>query len=242
MQLHLYKEMADLEDKHWWFTGRKKIIEQVLCCLPNTPVNNVLDIGFGTGGMCETLGKISRKIVAIEPSPAAVAFAREKCSQAEVWQGEISNYPGTTFFDLVTMFDVLEHISDDAAVLKMVYQKLKPGGHFVFTVPAYKFLWSRHDVAHQHFRRYSKNELHQLFTGNSHFLVERLTYFNTLFFPVVLLVRLMKAVIGGDGSDLTILPEPLNFFLGWFFGLERYLLKFFDLPFGVSILCVARKI
>ena len=146
-------------------------------------------------------------------------------------------------FDLVTALDVVEHIDDDLGALREMKRVLKPGGQLLLTVPAYRFLWGRQDDINLHKRRYVARELR----GRLHaagFVVERLTYMNSILFPAIAAIRLVRRVLPEPPkleSDFAFpAPQPLNVTLGAIFGSERHLLTRFDIPFGVSIMALAR--
>jgi SAM-dependent methyltransferase len=141
------------------------------------------------------------------------------------------------------MFDVLEHIPDDARALQIVNRKLRNGGRIVLAVPAYMWLWGQQDVVNQHCRRYTQGELREKLQA-ANFTVERTTYFNTFLFPPIAVIRLLartgRREPAQDG-DFTYAPSSSNAVLFNLFSSERILLRFFDFPFGVSVFAAARK-
>jgi SAM-dependent methyltransferase len=141
--------------------------------------------------------------------------------------------------DMVVMLDVLEHIDDDLGALKAVSRKLKSGARLLVTVPALPFLWSVHDQEHHHKRRYTAQTLRAV-VEQSGLELEKISYFNTLLFPLIAGVRGLKAMTGNTQPD-TGVPAPwLNSILTTIFGLERFLVGRFPLPIGVSLMMVAR--
>jgi len=145
------------------------------------------------------------------------------------------------FFDLITALDVIEHVDRDIDSLKAMHSLLVPGGKVVITVPAYMFLWSSFDEMNEHKRRYTRKELETKLV-QAGFTVEKLTYYNTLLFPIVFVVRILNNILKRDGaSDIEMPSRPVNFVLEKIFGIEKYLLRFVSLPFGVSVLAVVRK-
>jgi len=145
-------------------------------------------------------------------------------------------------FDMVGAFDVIEHIDDDVGSLKALRSTLKEEGSAVFTVPAYKFLWSRHDDFNQHKRRYTRPQFRKALQ-DAGFKVSFISYYNTFLFPAVLGVRILKKIFRiKDKTDMEILNRGLvNRLLLALFSFERHLLKCVALPFGVSIIAVCRK-
>jgi SAM-dependent methyltransferase len=144
----------------------------------------------------------------------------------------------------VTALDVIEHVDDDRAALHEVLRVLRPGGSFLVAVPAYRFLWGRQDDINLHKRRYLARELRERLTSTG-FEVVRLSYINAVLFPAIASVRLVRHLLPKPEkleSDFSFpAPRPLNFLLGHVFGAERFAVRQFDLPFGVSIMALARK-
>jgi SAM-dependent methyltransferase len=145
------------------------------------------------------------------------------------------------YFDLITALDVIEHVDEDVDSLKAIRTRLVADGKAVITVPAYMFLWSKFDEMNEHKRRYTLTELNEKLV-QAGFVVEKISYYNTLLFPVVFVIRMLNNLLKLDGSSDVNMPNaPLNFVLKKIFGIEKYLLKFINLPFGVSILAVVKK-
>lgn len=144
-------------------------------------------------------------------------------------------------FDLVTLFDVLEHFEDDGAALA-IYERLNSGGYVVLTVPAFRFLWSEHDDLAHHQRRYTKRELQDTLE-KAGFRIVRLSYFNFFLFPVVAVARLAKKFLGINtgATDFFMPSAPINSLLASLFSAERYFLRYINFPFGVSIIAIAQK-
>jgi SAM-dependent methyltransferase len=145
------------------------------------------------------------------------------------------------FFDLITALDVIEHIDQDVESLQAIHSRLITDGKAVITVPAYMFLWSKFDEMNEHKRRYTLTELKTKLL-QAGFTIEKISYYNTLLFPVVFVVRLLNNLLKRDGaSDIDMPSTSVNFVLEKVFGIEKYLLRFINLPFGVSILAVVKK-
>lgn len=188
--------------------------------------------------MLSHLGEVS----GFEHDEQALELAREKgdfpLSQGTLPGGKIDLEDN---YDLVVAFDVIEHIEDDHASAVRLKEMLKPDGRFVMTVPAFPFLWSRHDETHHHFRRYTRAELNKKLE-DAGYQVEYISYFNSLMFPVVVAVRFAKRLLGlKDVADDAMPSKPLNGILTKVFGFERHWVGRLAVPFGVSLVAVARK-
>ncbi|MGL4573382.1 MAG: class I SAM-dependent methyltransferase [Burkholderiaceae bacterium] len=237
-----YVEMARTEAQHWWFAGRRAILARMLRSLNLSPDARIFEIGSGTGGNLDMLAALG-KVSAMELDEHARALAQDKtqgryvisagsCPENIAFSGER--------FDLVCMFDVLEHIEEDVATLRALHARLAPGGRVVLTVPAHPWLWSPHDVFLHHKRRYPKAELQEKIIACG-FEIDKLSYFNMALFPVSVLVRLKDRVLGATQSSGTGLPPaPLNALMMQVFAVERHVLARMNLPFGLSLLCVCR--
>jgi SAM-dependent methyltransferase len=237
----LYRQHDELEEAHWWFLGRRAIVRTMLRRIEHGSRElAILDAGCGTGGMLGLLKEFGHP-VGVDSSIGAVERARRKTG-CKVELGALpSQIPfEATSFDLVTAFDCIEHVEDDAAALLSIGHLLLPRGVFICTVPAFQCLWSVHDDLNGHRRRYTRSGLRAKLQ-NAGFVVETITYFNTILFPVVLCVRFGSKLLHRQTSDFTIPAFGLNRVLALIFGAERFIVPRLSLPFGVSILAVARK-
>lgn len=239
-----YSLMYELEKDHWWFKARRKIVGDMLDDQAPSPNSSrsILDIGCGTGANIHLLSRFGI-VTGVDYFDEALAFCRENGfdNVRKDDAHKLSTFEDNSV-DLVAALDVLEHV-DDGQALTAIGRILKPGGHVVATVPAFKYLWSGHDDVAHHLRRYRKNELRIKFEGAG-FRIQKLTYFNTLLFAPVALSRLLKRVLGSDDgpkSDLVMPSQSLNRLLTTIFASERHFLKRARLPFGISIICIAEK-
>jgi SAM-dependent methyltransferase len=241
MDATAYRDMAALEDHHWWFAGRRRIIDALLATLPLRRDAEVLEIGCGSGGNLPMLARYGR-LSAGEYNDEARSIAAARgvgriapCALPDTFPFD------NEVFDLVVMFDVLEHIEDDAASLAAVRRHLAAEGWLVMTVPAFPFLWSGHDVHNHHFRRYTRALLNRRLR-DAGFKPGYQSFFNFWLFPAVALVRLVKKLIGGSDTsgDLVMPPQPVNRLLARLFASERFAMGRFALPFGVSYIISAQ--
>jgi 2-polyprenyl-3-methyl-5-hydroxy-6-metoxy-1,4-benzoquinol methylase len=217
----------------------RRIMATVIASFRLPPGSRILDVGCGTGGHLEMLSRFG-EVYATEMDQQASDHARAKHIAKAI---HTESLPGQCsfdddFFDLIVLFDVLEHIRDDEAALKRLYAKLKPGGHLLVCVPAFMFLWSAHDDANHHWRRYRKQEL----TGTlrrAGFRVTAGSYLNITLFPVAVLARFLKRLKGDHSHDLSLPSQWVNRLLTAVFGWERFLVPRVSLPFGVSLMATA---
>jgi len=244
MDQEFYSEYSQIEDRHWWFRGRREIFTRLLAPLADGPRLRILDIGFGTGAMLVFLARYG-SVVGMDMSVEAIRFARTRCN-LPMLLGDITQIPlETASFDLVTAFDIIEHVDDDAAAIKELARVCRPGGHTLLTVPAFQFLWGNQDVVSHHRRRYTLAQFEQLVRAAG-FVPRRLSYFNALLFPAVAAVRVARRLRGEPKgevkSDFTMTkPGLVNDTLARVFAAEGWLLARWRLPVGVSIVCLAER-
>lgn len=236
-----YDNMARIDEEHWWFVARRQIIDRLIReQVPLKSDARILEMGCGTGSNIALLRQFGR-LDAVEPDGPARAFATRR-SGLTVKGGLLPD--GVDLdddaYDLIAMLDVLEHIPEDAPALAALAPKLAPGGRILVTVPANPKLWSAHDVAHHHQRRYTADALRDLFE-TSGYRVRHLTHFNTLLYPLVVAARAAGRLLKREGGDDAMPPAPLNGVLKALFGAERHWVGTRTLPFGVSLGVVAER-
>lgn len=247
MQTKEYTLLAAIEDVHWFFAGRKKIINSVVSSYLRAADIKILDIGCGTGGLSKTLTAYG-EVFCADSSAVALEFCRTRGLSNISLISREGVLPFTeNKFDVVCAFDVLEHAAKEAEFLREAVRVAKHGALMFITVPAYKFMWSLHDDVNQHWRRYTKSSLAAALSQVDGVEVLRMSYFNTLLFPAAAAFRLGKKFLEGcgmnfgTGSDQSFeLPGVLNSLLLDIFSTERSMLKCADLPFGLSIVAVVK--
>ena len=234
--------MFRVEQSHWWYTGRRKIlasfVEDICRRVPDRRPR-ILDVGCGTGANLLMLSQYG-DAEGVDVSEDALSFCRERgLEKVTLGAGEALPYDDATF-DLVTAFDVVEHMDDDLAGLSEMRRVLRPGGRVLLFVPTFMFLWGVQDDVSNHRRRYRLPELRRVLE-QAGFEIERTTYANiTFFFPILLMRKLMRLTGIKPSSENNINVSALNGVLGKLLGAESWILRFMNLPFGVSGLCVAR--
>ena len=233
--------MYQLEDSYWWFLGRHNL---VLAFLKSTFGHRkdltILDIGCGTGAMSQKLAAYGQ-VVSADFSPLALEFSRKR-GLTDLCTADAMRLPFREgSFDLIVALDILEHLPDDEAALKEFQRILKPGGRVIATVPAYQSLWSGHDVALMHFRRYLSSDVRSRFT-DAKLKIERLSYAMTFLFPIVWLVRrVFSNKNAPPKASLVHVPGIANKILVWLLSCENAIIRFVSLPFGVTVFCMAQK-
>jgi SAM-dependent methyltransferase len=247
MDERLMQTMLEADEHHWWYRGRRRVIRAELARLPVPPGATVLDAGCGSGRTLEELTDFG-SVAGIELSPDAAAVARGRGSGAfDVRIGRLEALPWEdSRFDLITCLDVIEHTPDDALALSELRRVSRPGAWLLVTVPAYPALWSRHDEANHHHRRYSRRTLRTA-AALAGWQVERVTSFNSVLLAPAAAVRLAQrwGRLGGDGDytpDLQLGPRWLNGMLERPMQLEAsWLGAGHTLPAGLSLLAIMRN-
>lgn len=207
------ENMANLEDDHWWFRERRHIIAQAIADLPPS---RALDIGAGAGGNTRVLQSAGWDATALEYSESGVGLARAR--GLNVVQGDARDIPfPDDHFGLVVAYDVLEHIQEDDQVVAEIARVVRPGGRVLIAVPADMRLWSPHDEAIGHVRRYTRESLVALFDQPS-FRIDEVRSWNVLLRPVVAFRR--RSI---SDNDLTPVPRIVNAGLSVVIKAERYL-------------------
>jgi len=239
-----FKLHAELEDTHWWFRVRREIIiDCFLRTLTPDSQKRIVEIGCGTGGNLKELSRYY-SVMGVDLSPEAVKYAVRRVN-APIELGDFRDVLryDRQWIDGVLLADVLEHVKDDKNFLEDIISALKPGAIVVITVPAFRFLWSRHDVALGHLRRYRQDDFCLLWEGlpvKKHFC----SYFNCLLFPLIAAARLLvqnNASQNLNESNLKPVNRFLNTMLSGVFGMEKHALRWMRLPFGVSLIAVLEK-
>jgi SAM-dependent methyltransferase len=238
-----YAEMYNLESFYWWFVARRQLLETLIKDLAGELTDPImLDVGCGTGINYSVMSKYGTA-VSTDFSEEALQFSKTR-GVGDLVRSSVETLPFKhNAFDVVTALDVLEHVDDDLKALDQLRRIMKENALLVITVPAYGFLWSEHDEALHHRRRYAASELRNKLT-RAEFEVERISYYITILFFPILFMRFLQSIFKKSVHAKTshiILPRWLNSFLVWILAVERFFLRWVNLPFGVSLVCLARK-
>lgn len=255
MDAELFEQMARVEDRHWWFRGRRSILRRIVRALGLQEGARVIDAGCGTGANAASLPGEFR-VLGVDPTPLAVERARRfqapnltfACGTLrEVTEGAREQA------DLVLLLDVIEHVPDDRALVLDAVDALRRGGHLLVTVPADMRLWSRHDEVFGHYRRYEPEGLRSVYDAVP-VEVRLLSHFNARLYPIIRAIRMFRpgGDAGGDtdplkGSDLAEYPGPVNAALERIFAGEAgRLVRVLEgrarpYPRGASLMALVRK-
>ncbi len=247
MDTKKYKRMFNLEDTYWWFLAKHKIVQSLISLYYGSSTKGVtaLDLGCGTGAFLNRLDSMGIKAYGLDISKEAINFCIYR-RRGELVQGNIEGempFRDNTFH-IVTGLDVIEHVDNYQNVIIEACRILKPNGLLVVTTPAFKFLWNQHDEVHHHKRRFVRKELKTAIEATGKLRILKLSYYNFFLFFIVCLFRIFKKTfcgIRGQSDDFLWVPPMINKFLFKIFGMESFFLKCVNLPFGVSIIAIAKK-
>lgn len=231
-----------LEDTYWWFVGRRTIIDGILSRFASRK-RVAVDVGCGTGRNMAILALYADCVAGLDRSLTALSIAASRGLAVGCVDGHFLPLADGSV-DLLTAFDVLEHLDDDVRALEEFNRVLRPGGLLLLTVPAYRFLWSEHDEALMHRRRYVASELHMKLNRTGYDVAFRSYAVFFVFFPI-LLYRLFRGLFPRDAmspkASHVMLPPLLNSLFTWMLRTEAFLMKFVRLPWGTSIVMLSGK-
>jgi SAM-dependent methyltransferase len=231
------------EDRHWWYRGRRTVLDGVIAGLALPGDARILDAGCGSGRNMIELARHGT-VTGVELSQTSVSLASAR-GAGEVVAGSVLEMPfAENSFDLAVSLDVIEHLEDDLAALGELRRTVAPDGALLVTVPAYQWLWSGHDVINHHHRRYTRNSLRRV-AEQAGWRQVRTTYFNSLLLPAAIVLRVLdrvnRARTTESSLDLWVPPGPLNWLLERPLALEAALIaRGGRIPAGLSLLAVFR--
>jgi ubiquinone/menaquinone biosynthesis C-methylase UbiE len=246
MQKAYEERYHQAELDYWWFVGRRHIVRMLVEQERPDKDSRILEIGCSGGLLMKELQALGLgQPTGIDISSDAIALCRRAGLDAHQMDAQELALPASSF-DVVTASDVLEHLVDEAKAVQEWKRVLKPAGLLIVFVPAFKLLWSKHDEANKHYRRYRRARLVHLleFSG---YVIERSSYWNMALFAPIAAVRLLGRLRAGRDDpkaegDLTETPKLVNFLLASILRLENWFLRLgVNWPFGVSVFVLARK-
>jgi SAM-dependent methyltransferase len=221
-------------ERSWWYRGRARVVSAALRNVGVRNAQRILDFGSGFGGMYDALATIGKNVYAFEPDREAEIESKKR--------GYTAIYPTAEQalaqqYDLIGLFDVLEHIEKDRDFLIAAHAALAERGTLAITVPAFQFLWSEHDVSHHHFRRYTTARLREDLHATG-YEIAYIGYWNMILFAPAYLARMLNR----SGESSFGLPKIIDAILYACVCIEAFFIRYIPLPFGVSVITVARKI
>ncbi len=244
MELSVYQKNYEFQESFWWFVGMRKIYSSILDNVNNqSAVRRVLDVGCGVGNNMNTLGKYG-SVLGIDVSNVPLQFCKKKgfnkCVQADAtelpFQGGV--------FSIVAALNIIEHVENDVKLIQELKRVCQKGGTILIVTSAFPFLWGRHDEASHHYRRYTKGLLAQKLSA-SEVNIESLSYINMFGFHILDIIRPLQKLIYNSRekpeAEIQTIPRFINWFLIMFLSLESIIIKTFNLPYGASLVCLARK-
>jgi ubiquinone/menaquinone biosynthesis C-methylase UbiE len=238
MEKDIYNFIIKNETRHWWFCARRNIVLSVIdkYIKKTEYIKKILDIGCGSGEFLNYLSRYGVNVLGVDNHIIN--------SNSKIINANIINLPfDSNSAKLITLLDVLEHIKDEQKALTEIHRVLSEDGVLLATVPAYQFLYGPHDIKNFHYKRYSKKKIKNLFLNNG-FNVEFITYFNFLLFPISLFVNTIEKTTNKNlstNANSFLNNSIINNIFYNIFNFEKYILRYFSLPFGGSGLIVASK-
>lgn len=233
-------------NNYWWTRGKYNLVLDLISkfchenILPKNKISKIFDIGSGPGNMLDFL-KNYGEIFGNDISEEAISFCKGR--GFKMIDGNIDAEDmlvDDNSFNLITMIDVLEHLNNDGLALAKAKKLLAPGGQLVITVPAYQFLWGHHDIKNCHKRRYTLKELKSKLIA-SDFLINKISYFEPLFLPPLIFLRIIKYLARSNKDDFIKTPKLINNILLKLIEAEKYYLRHFNFCFGATIIAIAQK-
>jgi SAM-dependent methyltransferase len=242
MELEYELQTHRAEDRHWWYQGRRRVLERAIAQLELPEQADILDAGCGSG---RNMVELARRgtVTGVELSDTSAELARAR-GVGTVLEGSVMDMPfDDASFDLTVSLDVIEHLEDDVGALRELRRVTRPGGALLVTVPAYQWLWSGHDEINHHHRRYNRRTLLAA-AESAGWQAQRSIHFNSLLLPIAILLRALerfKSSTTKSSLDLWIPPAPLNWALRQPLQLEAMVIGHGgSIPAGLSLLAVFR--
>lgn len=248
MRKDLYQEMFQLEETYWWHVAKRMLVKKFLSLyLKNFSDKKLVDIGCGTGKFLEEIKNFKTwdDLLGVDGSNDALNFTKKR-NIALVKKADFEKKLPILdeSFDVVTSLDVVEHIENDQNLINEFFRILKPQGITIITVPAHQWLWTYWDDMLGHKRRHTKKSVEVLFT-NAGFKIEKISYFYSYLLPIAIVFRMIKSILPTNNkpsSDFIAVPKMINAVLLKTASVEKDIASLTNIPFGLSVVCVARKI
>ncbi len=242
MRLDEYQRNFDVEQHNWWFVGVRWMVSTLM---PKQRPESILDVGCGTGSLLEVLKQHSDNVIGVDISPQALALCRQR-GRHSVIQADGACLPlQSRAFDLITAIGVIEHIEDDTAFLAEMARLLRPGGTLIMLTASFPYLWSEHDVANHHKRRYYLRACERQILSAG-FETRRFSHLNFLLFPAIAPMLLLHRLVRGLTAEnprriIPTVPRLLNAMLTRILYFEACLMRWVRLPWGISMIGAFRR-
>ncbi len=238
MNNNIFNRHIKNQKKHWWFQARKKIIKNLIEQINLKKKNKILDFGSGSGVNLDML-KRQGSVDVHEQNKYARKMIKKNFKKINNIYSNLKIKKN--FYDLILVADVIEHVKNPKSLLKNLKKFLKKDGYILITVPAYQFLYSKKDEKLGHYRRYNKKNLIDELKG---FKIKNISYFNTFLFLPIMFITIINKLLKRDYiNKVETTPNFLiNYLLQIVFSSERHILKYFNLPFGVSIYILVKNV
>jgi len=243
-----FEFLFEMEQKHFWHIGRRELILDVLRRnISDLTGSRMLEVGCGNGNILAYLKQNGINIEGGDLFLEGLEFCQRRTGSAGLYQIDVLNLPFRNNFDIIGIFDVLEHIDNDVKALGEINQALKPGGKLLLTVPSHKYMWSYFDVQSHHKRRYNKKELVTKLEQTG-FTIKKISYYMFFLFPVFAAVRfanhIFRKTIANNDVKTSIEVKTIPV-INWVFSeslrLEKLLIRHINLRFGASLIALAEK-
>lgn len=242
-----YQRNYELEQDYWWFVGVRAMVRELLrISLKNEKPGRVLDVGCGTGALLDELQPRADELWGLDFSPHALKFCRMRNGHKLVCADAANTPFPTAYFDVITAIGVIEHLDDDSAFLAEMNRVLRPGGTLIMLTSSFPFLWTMHDTANQHRRRYYLTSINRRMQKTG-FTTLRFSHLNFLAFPALAPMLLLHRLIHGTSPKHTqrLMPIPprwLNKLLTGLLRFEANLMRRIRLPWGISMIGAFHKV
>lgn len=238
-----YNDLEKKEKNNWWYWGKEKILLELMSFyLKENKSRKILDLGCEIGTYYNPLAKFG-EVIGIDYSYEALFFCKNDRNFSNVIQANGEKMPfKENSFDVIAGLDIFEHFENDIDALKEFNYILKPGGLLILFIAAKKSLWCKHDIYAGHKKRYEKDEVIKKISP--FFKIEKITFSNFFIYPLVYFVRQIERKFPGlqkDKSDFGETILPIELLLRLLYLIEAKTINFLNYPFGVSLICVARK-
>ena len=239
METEAYSNIFKIEERLWWYRGRRDVCFGLLDrLLPESQGCEILDVGCGTGYNLKLLERYGRSH-GVDVSEEALRLCELRgVERVTLHDAEEIPFDDETF-DLVTAFDVIEHVEDDRAALLEFRRLLKSQGRMLIYTPALPWMYNEHDRKVHHKRRYTLGELREKLE-TAGFEIVHISYVNLFILPIVLLARAFYVVTGKEHPEMNIPPEPFNWVFSKLCWFESLLVRYFTLPYGMSLVALVR--